>query len=1047
MRRKSDSLNAVLYPFCAGFLFSSLATSKAESWDFNRHIRPILSEHCFTCHGPDQRGRKAGLRLDTQEGAFAVLEEGALWAIHPGDVDRSEVARRILSDDPDEVMPPAETKMELTDEEKDRLLEWIADGAPFEDHWAFQSVSDVDVPDISDPWIRNEIDAFVLRRLSEADLPPQEEAAPETLVRRLYLDFVGRPPTIGELDQYLGDTDPNRYSTLIERLIHSKEYAERMTNEWLDVARFADTYGYQADRFNHLWPWRDWVLRAFDQKLPYDDFITWQIAGDLLPNPTSDQVLATAFNRNHRQTNEGGSTPEEFRVEYNADRVETTSMAFLGLTMGCARCHDHKYDPISQKDYYSFFGFFNSTDEAGLYSHFTDAIPSPTLLLYEGDQEERHRQSKKRIRELEDRLTERSSQADEAFEQWLSSTPTVSKPDDVAAAFAFDEWVDNGAPNAVDPEAPGKLSDGPQLVDGKFGKAVEFSGDNSIDIPSVSGLERIDPFSIDVWLWIPEEAERIVVLHQCQAYTDAGSRGYELLLEEGKAAFGLIHFMPGNAIKSRTAQALPLKQWLRFTATYDGSSRAQGIRLYLDGKPLETEIVRDNLFKTIGYGGAGKPLRLAARMRDVGFKNGRMDDLSVYRRELSAVEVDLLGQEDASGRSLGDFDLAQLKEHFFAVVDPEAQQLREALHAARKEESVLIDKVREVMVMGDLPEPRPTFVLNRGVYDQPTDPVEPGVPESVFPFDSNLPRNRLGLAQWLTDPQHPLTARVTVNRYWALFFGQGLSRSPEDFGSQGEAPSHPDLLDWLAKRFIENGWDLQDLQRLIASSATYRQSSIATPEAMAQDPENRLLARAPSFRLGAELIRDSALSMAGLIEPKFGGPSVKTGTFGHKGAYNAGTDKREGLFRRSVYTYIQRTAPPPFLLTFDATSREACMVEREITNTPLQSLILLNDRLFNESARKMAERVLLMGEATEEEGLIRLFRQTTSRLPDPTELAILQEILDGQRNAFSQSPGEAKAYLDGGHYHYDEALEIPELAAWSAVAGALLNFDETISKR
>ena len=966
----------------AGLLLCSAsirAASLPDKVDFNYHIKPLLSDRCYACHGPDEKARKAKLRLDLKDGAFKALEDGQ-FVIKPGDLTKSEMFRRITNHDPDDLMPPPKSNLSLSKDEVKLIRRWIEQGAQWDKHWSFVPVKNVQAPPVKNTsWLKNGLDAFVLARLEQEGLKPSAEATKERLIRRVTLDLTGLPPTLAEIDEFLADDSPRAYERVIDRLLASPAYGERMAVDWLDVARYADTYGYQADRFNHLWPWRDWVIGAFNRNLPFDEFIIWQLAGDLLPNATREQKMATAFNRNHRQTNEGGSVDEEFRVEYNADRVHTTAGAFMGLTMECARCHDHKYDPITQKDYYRLFAFFNSTDESGLYSHFTDAIPSPALLLFKDDaQEQKHKQLKAAIQAKE------------------KEAPNFTGAGGLVAHYALDDLK---VTNSISTNFVAKVSENPKLVAGKFGNALQFNGENSVTIEKVADFKRSDPFSFSLWLKIPEELEEIVVMHHQQAGSDAGYHGYQLVLEHGHASFGLIHFWPGNAIKVRTREKLRTNEWVQVGITYDGSSRASGVKLYVDGKPAEPEIQRDQLYKDFAN---NQPLTLAARFRGRGFKDGLIDDLRIYNRCLTPAEMAASEIKDAE-----------------LVRNDELQKLR-------KEENEFINSIPEIMIMGDLPKPRPTFLLKRGAYEAPADPVEPGTPESIMPLDPALPKNRLGLAKWLTDPKNPLTARVIVNRYWQMFFGQGIVASSEDFGSQGQLPSHPELLDWLAQRFMDSGWNLKTLNKLIVMSATYRQASEASPELLARDPDNKLLARGPKQRLTAEMLRDQALAAAGLLVRKVGGPSVKPyqpeGLWEEKSSsWKYEPDKGEGLYRRSMYTYWKRTSPHPAMLTFDAPERNSCVVRRQPTSTPLQALVLLNDPQFVEAAQKIAERAAKEGGTSPDDRVRHTFRLLTGRVPTAKQTQILKRLYEEQP-------------ADG-------------LSAETALASAILNFDDTIMKR
>ncbi|HEV2392961.1 MAG TPA: DUF1553 domain-containing protein [Verrucomicrobiae bacterium] len=1036
-----------------GPLFCAWAAAPTGPVDFNFQVRPILADHCFKCHGPDEKARKAKLRLDLPDTAYAVRDpKTGRRAIVPYQPDRSELVRRINARDDDERMPPPASKLVLNAQEKALLRRWVEQGAEYKPHWAFVPVGDVKVPTPPDgSHARNPIDAFVQARLQREGLALSAEASRETLIRRLSFDLLGLPPTLEQIDQFLGDTSPNAYEKLVDRLLASPAYGEQQAALWLDLARFADTYGYQNDVECDLSPWRDWVIRAFNQNLPYDQFITWQLAGDLLPNPTRDQVLATAFNRLHRQTNEGGSVEEEFRVEYVADRVATAGTAFLGLTIGCARCHDHKYDPISQKDFYSMSAFFNNIDESGLYSHFTRATPGPTLLLYPPGVETAHQAIEQQIQQQEQKLAGLAKTAEASFEAWsLSNSIPTPQP---TAAYSFEEVNNGSTPNSTGANRA-ILTDGPEQVEGKIGRGLKFSGDNSLECKGAGAFNRTSPFSFSLWLKPAENQDRAVIFHRSKSWTDSGSRGYELLLENGFPSFGLIHFWPGNALKVRAKTALPLHQWSHLAVTYDGSSRAAGARLYLDGRPMELEIVRDQLFKDIlhrqewGDMEVGNiELTLAGRFRDSGFKDGVIDEFKVFERCLTPGEVQLL-----AGNASQSPNREALLAYYIAKVDPSCRAARNELRALREKENNLIDDVPEIMVMREMPGHRPTYLLKRGAYDAHGQQVHPGVPERIFPFPPGLPRNRLGLAEWMTDRRNPLTARVAVNHIWASHFGQGLVVTEEDFGTRGKLPAYPELLDWLALQFINSGWDTKALHKLIVMSATYRQSSQAAPDLLVKDPDNLLLARGPSHRLRAEEIRDNALAVSGLLSKRIGGPSARP--YQPAGLWEqAGTGKHyvqdtgEGLYRRSMYTFWKRTAPPPSMLIFDAPTREVCTARRETTTTPLQALVLLDDTQFVEAARVWAERLVRHCGPDIDSCITRAFRLATGCAPLPRESAILKRLYREQLELFTADPQAAKQYLKIGERPVDAALPPLQLAATAVLANSLMNLDEFVTER
>ncbi len=1131
----------ILLLLVGGLAQATFAAAEPSKVDFNFHIRPLLSDRCFKCHGPDESARKGKLRLDTREGALKELEDGSA-VIKPGDPSQSELIRRIFTSDEDDLMPPLKSNLKLSSVEKELLQRWIAEGAEYKSHWSFIPVGQVTPPQTHDKqWVRNPIDLFVLSRLQAENLRPAPEASREIVIRRLALDLTGLPPTVEEIDSFLADKSPDAYERVVEKYLASPAYGERMAMDWLDLARYADTYGYQADVDYDMSPWRDWVIKAFNENLPYDQFLLWQLAGDLLPNATREQRLATAFNRLHRQTNEGGSIEEEWRTEYVADRVNTMGMAMLGLTLECARCHDHKYDPVTQHDYYSLFAFFNNIDESGLYSHFTRATPTPTLLLWP-DEVPRDRSSlAMRTVMAEESVKQAERDAGRSFRAWLKTNGVVELPQAVAH-FAFDTVVSNTTPDSVNLANVAQLVDGPMLVPAprlrssgrksalhapsenqsrrtsaatKANFALQFSGDNELVCKGVGEFNRADTFSFSLWLKPMERQDRAVILHRSRAWTDSGSRGYELVLDQGRPFFGLIHFWPGNAIGVRARQALPTNEWSHIAVTYDGSSKAAGIRLYVNGERLETEVIRNNLYKDIvhrkewGDSDVGNiHLTLAGRFRDNGFKNGLIDDFQVFDVCLTEVEVKLIArgeggsnkpltltlspgereQQSLRASPLGAVEQSQaselptngrtilpllegegrpssvaalrrvegegeaLLEYFLARHYEPYQTALAELKQLREKENHLINDVREIMTMQELPPPRPTFLLKRGAYDAPGDRVQPDTPSSILAFPADQPRDRLGLARWMIDRQNPLTSRVVVNRIWRMHFGRGIVPSQEDFGSQGKLPTHPELLDWLAGWFMESGWDVKALHRLIIRSATYRQSSSASRELVERDPDNTLFARGPKHRLLAEQIRDGALAASGLLNRTLGGPSVKpyqpAGLWEQSGTGKTYTqDKGDKLYRRSLYTFWRRTAPPPAMLTFDAASREVCSAKRETTATPLQALVLMNDPQFVEAARVLAEKLLRESPNDESARINRAFRSLTGRAPDEKESAVLRQLLAEQKSFYVKDAEAAKKILATGESKWDESLPQADFAATTMLVSAIMNFDEFVTQR
>ena len=1032
------SVHAIRFGLAAGLIAIAFSASAQQGiLEFNRDIRPILSENCFLCHGPDKQ--RSGLRLDQPEVALEKL------AIVPGKPGESELVRRITSDDPEERMPYKDSNRSLTQEQIDTLTRWIAEGAEYERHWAFEPVRKPVPPVIEDErgWVRGPLDAFILARLTQEGLAPRDVADKAKLLRRVTFDLTGLPPTVEEVEAFLSDDSADAYNKVIDRLLASPRYGEHLAVEWLDLARFADTYGYQNDRPSQMWPWRDWVIRAFNDNLPYDDFVTWQLAGDLLPNPTQDQVLATGFNRLHRQTNEGGSINEEFLVEYAVDRTDTFGTAFLGLTLQCARCHDHKFDPISQKDYYSLFAFFSNIDESGMYSHFTDATPTPNMFLYEPGQAEEHAALKMAIEEAEQELAREVEAADGRFERMLEAqqiwAPLGIQP---KVALGFESIEDGKTRNDADEITQADVARDIESVEGYVRRGIHFSGENSVTLKSGGDFERTDPFTITAWLKPGAGGkDRMVVWHKSMASSDAGSRGYEVLLDEGHVVASLVHFWPGNAIRVRTRAFIRPEKWTHVAVTYDGSSRADGLRIYLDCHETPVDVIRDNLYSTIKYEGDGPPLTIGARFRDPGFRDGSLDEFYVYDVCLSPMEVVLLNQFTSDA-----FDESEVLEHYIQRVDPECAEARAKLREAREAESTFADSVRQVMVMREMDSTPSAYVLVRGAYDAPRDEVLPDTPANVLSFNSSLPRNRLGLARWVVSPENPLTSRVAVNRLWKHFFGRGLVETVADFGSQGRIPSHPELLDYLAAAFMDSGWDVKELCRSIVTSATYMQDSTPDPGLFERDPDNALLARGPRNRLTAEETRDAALAASGLLTADIGGPSVKPyqpeGLWEEASSVTFQPDAGDKLYRRSMYTFIKRTVPPPMMLTFDATNREMCVARREVTETPLQALVLMNDPQFVEASRVVAARLISDPQRKTRQSIEDACLRLLGREPRRKELKLLSRTFDEQREYFGADRDAALAYTSTGEFATDETLGPADLAAMTAVVQLLMNYDE-----
>jgi mono/diheme cytochrome c family protein len=1022
----------------------------AASVEYDREIRPIFSDNCYQCHGPDEKARKAKLRLDVKESAFRVQDGVAV--IKPGKSAESELVRRITTTDTDDLMPPPRSNHKLTPKQIELIKQWIDSGAKWSQHWAFSPIQSPKLPAVKDShWPANEIDRFILARLEQEKLSPSPQADRERLIRRITFDLTGFPPTLAEIDAFLADKSANAYEKVVDRLLQSSRYGERMATVWLDLARYADTYGYQMDAPRPMWPYRDWVIKVFNQNLPFDQFITWQIAGDLLPNATKEQRLATAFNRLHLQNEEGGVVDEEFRVAYVDDRVDTFGTAFLGLTLQCAHCHDHKFDPITMKDFYSLFAMFQNIDESGQnpYSQFVNDMPAPTLLLSDEATDARLVKLSRQIAKREEDVLALRESARGSFSEWLKSNHSTPSVQGLVAAFSFDQITEKNSTNSVDSSKPAHAHEDPKPVEGKFGQAAELDGENGFSFPGIGNFTRTDPFSIALWIETASHSDRQLILHHSKAPADAGSRGYELLLENGCLAVGLHHQWPGNSIKVRCKSAIPTNEWVHVAFTYDGSSHASGLRIFINGKPAEVEVIRDHLWKDITYDSGEPELAIGYRFRDSGFKNGKVDDFRVFNRALTAIEVaDVAGLDDLRTAHDGD----ALLDYYIANFYPPARQLTSELKMLRREQSRLINPIPEIEVMEEMPQPKPAYILKRGAYDQHGEQVSANTPAVLPPLPADAPRNRLSLARWLTAPSNPLLARVTVNRAWEMMFGRGIVETVDNFGSRGAVPTHPELLDWLASDFIHSSWDYKALLKKIAMSATYRQSSKTSAELLARDPENNLLARGPTRRLTAEMLRDQALADSGLLAEKIGGPSVKP--YQPPGLWeiamgNPRYEQGHGdeLHRRSLYTFWKRTVPPPSMVAFDAAERNVCLAKRQSTSTPLQALSLLNDVQMTEAARLISQRMLQEGGSTLEARIVWAFRLVTSRHPSNDEIKVLEQLFKEQRELFAADQQSASKLLAEGETSNSPALSPIDLAAGTVLAEALLNHDEAIMRR
>jgi hypothetical protein len=1066
-----------LFLTAVGTRVACWANDSPDAVLFNRDIRPILSDRCYTCHGPDKANRKTNMHFDTEEGAFTALNSGG-FAIVRGDPAKSMMVQRISSDNPAFRMPPAYMGYaKLPDHEIDLIRRWVAQGAKWQKHWSFIPPEIAPQPQVTHKdWPRNAIDYYVLAHLEHAGLTPSPMADPATLIRRVTLDLTGLPPTPAEVDAFLNDHSPNAYEKVVDRLLASPRYGENMAWQWLDAARYADTNGYQSDGVRNMWRWRDWVIDAYNRNMPFNQFTVDQLAGDMLPHATRDQIVATGFNRNHRTSAEGGIIDEEFRTAYVVDRVDTTSNVWLGLTIGCARCHDHKFDPILQKEYYQLFAYFNNVPEKGFVYNFGNEEPyikDPT-----SDEEAK-------LKELDANLAAKQAsytslqpeitKSQRTWERWVKSShlpdwnvsdglilnyplngdlgemtgvydrrnsfnhqppqgETVTKPDDPLQA------VVTGGSDAKLPFVPGKL-----------GKAASFDGNHFVNGGKVLSFNYLDPVSFAAWI-DPTAANGAILSSVEDVHEGAG---YGLYLRDRKLTYHFTVRWTDLGMRLEAKQPLALNQWHHVAFTYDGKMKPSGCRFYVDGVAQETNVLFDSMVWPLGD---PQPFRIGAGEGPEDRFHGAIEDVRIYNRALSPEEVAVLPVTETvpeiASISPRRRTPAQANKLAFCFLDQYApadvQESHLQLAEAQKERDQYYASIPTVMVMKEGP-PRDAFILKRGAYDAHGDKVSAGLPHVLPPMPAGFPNNRLGLAEWLVDRSNPLTARVTVNRFWQMLFGTGLVKTVDDFGSQGEWPAYQDVLDYLAVKFMDSGWDVKALLKTMVMSATYRQSSKVTPALLEKDPENRLLARGPRFRLPPQAIRDQALAIAGLLVERVGGPPVKPYqppglweevSFGD--SYKP--DTGEGLYRRSLYTFWKRTVAPPTMVTFDASTRETCIVRANRTNTPMQALDLMNDVTYVEASRKFAERMMKEGGTTPEERINYAFRLALARPPKPAEQSVLLDTLSQFKARYHAKPDAAVKYLSQGNSPRDPKLDPVELAAYTSVASLIFNLDETITK-
>lgn len=1031
-------------------------TAHSAPVDFNRDIRPILSEHCFACHGPDEAQRKAGLRLNDQASAFNELKSG-VRAIVAGKPSESELVKRVLTSDEDDLMPPHKFGKPLSDPQKNLLKDWVAQGANWQKHWSFNPPQLPKLPIVKQKsWILNPIDRFVLARLEKEGLKPNPPAEKTALIRRATFDLTGLPPTVKEVDAFLADGSSDAYEKVVDRLLESPHYGERMAQQWLDLARFADTSGYHFDGVRFMWLWRDWVINAYNNNKPYDEFTIEQLAGDLLPNATRDQKIATGFVRNNMTTDEGGADPDEYLNKYAVDRVNTLGTAFLGLTIGCTECHDHKYDPISTKEFYQLYAFFNQVPEKGLDRIRTDN-PPPRLAVPTAEQAIQFVEADFALKDAEKTLLDRSNELGETQEKWERLTLAEGEVKSKAVPtlrIPFDEQLEVGKLTTTN---------SPVFGNGRFGKGILLDGKSHVEVTNEVTFSRTNEFSYGAWVKFEGKAGCIL----SKMDSAPGHRGVDLLLQDSRFEVHIVSKWAENAIKVRTRETFTEKQFYHVLATYDGSGKAEGVKIYVDGRSCDLEIQQNKLNGEIA---SDQPLRIGSRPGEFGFK-GVIDDVRFYTNALTSEDARILalegywtvvkksrGNRSSEERS----DLARFYKQNYAV---DYIRSEKALAAAKKRKDEFYKTIPSSMIMEDMKPGKDTFVLVRGDFRTKGEKVSASTPSFLPPLPPGQ-TNRLALARWVVSRENPLAARVAVNRYWALFFGNGLVKTANDFGAQGEWPSHPELLDWLAVQFRDGGkftqrvgrrnrtvevtrWDRKALIRLIVTSATYRQSAAVGPYKLEKDPYNRLLARGPRLRLDAENIRDNALAVSGLLNKKIGGPSVKPyqppGIWdGVDAVYKQ--DKGDLLYRRGMYVFWRRSAHYPSFATFDAPNREVCTAMRQRTQTPLQSLVLMNDPAFVEAARALAARVTSEEPEDLEKRITLAFRHTLGRKPARVEIKLLKQTYSSQLEAFNADADSAKALLKVGESKIPEDADMPQLAALTTVANILLNLNEAITK-
>ena len=1034
--RSSFAFPALAIAVGFGTAIPSQAAGKLE---FNRDIRPILSDHCFACHGIDAKKRKADLRLDVADGAYAVIK--GVQAVKPGHPESSTLMERVLSTDPDEIMPPPDSHKPLKPAQIALLKQWITEGAVYQKHWAFEAPKKIAPPTPAlspDAPIQNPIDAFLQARLAEEGLAPAPEATRESLIRRVTLDLTGLPPTLPEIDAFIADAAPGAYDRVVTRLLQSNHYGENMARYWLDAARYADTHGLHLDNERSMWPYRDWVVQAFNENLPYDQFTLWQLAGDLLPNATREQTIASGFNRCNVTTSEGGSINEEFIHRYAIDRTDTTVAVWMGLTAGCAVCHDHKYDPISQKEFYSMYAFFNSTADPAMDGNIL--LTPPVMRLTSAEQAQEITSLDRKVATLDQQIKTDVASAGYSDPAEANPAPPTRTTETLWFEDAFPAGSNpqsSGAPLKIVTKAESKVgvaAGAAALTRTAKGVAQDFFA-GGVNLNAPSGAKVFVNCYLD-----PANPPRAIMI---QFHSD-GWKHRAIWGEEAAIGFGTL----GTPEKVHMGPLPKAGEWVKLEV--DAARMGLKPTTKITGFAF-TQCDGTVTWDHLGVSSMVQPATDPAWSYSVWLKKNqgrRVEEIPEPLRTLVRGKKPETWNADEA-KQVRQFWLESVYQGTQERIAPLLAE-RSLLTARRKS---VEDTVPATLVMADLPQRRDSFIMKRGLYDQPGEKVTRNTP-AVFPaLPENPNRNRIDLARWLTSPDHPLTARVQVNRLWQQFFGIGLVKTSNDFGSQGEPPSHPALLDWLAVTFRESGWDIKEMVRLIVTSHAYRQDARVADAT--RDPENRLLARGPRFRLDAEVIRDQALAVAGLLSPTLGGKGVKPYqpdniweplAFGGSNTRYYKQDKGESLYRRSLYTFWKRTAPPPMMTTFDAPNRESFCLRRERSNTPLQALNLMNDVQFFEASRNFAQRILTEGGANTDSRVTFAFRIATGRHPSAEEAEIIRSTAAQHLAAYKTRPDAAKEAIAYGESVAKTDLDPAELAAWTMVGNLLLNLDEVVTK-